>query len=549
MGSIPEYTKGVIKPRAIAQTADPNAVRDAGSTFRGMAAMADVGYELAQKHKEANDKTALNDAIIAKQKDDIEFIYEQRKKNDSNPFDFAKRIEPELTKRDEERMKMLPSKEARNAYLESSKRLNLGIYEDNFNWENTRKTQIYAARIENAVKNNKTNAYMAGASGKPFQGFLENADATAYSAGGIFHDEKISDIRHEARTGAYTSWLEGVSESNPLEALRQIQSDDAKKMFKSPDEYIKVKEAIETRAVNIQKINGEKEVLNILKDENALLAKSMTNPISYDELQDEFARTGISKEAQSYFMKANGYSKDADGETLSPSEKMSSKAKLYSDLTLLMQKDDLTADDVSGFQKKIYSAMNSRVITDKEGSAYISQLLDPVIAQKEEQYSKFSQNSWISPNIGFGGIQEVFEKKYEIKPAEGEKEVGALSQSINNQRKVKLYDYYMSALSDQAQSYGVTLADIKSLNRPQQRKLYSDAQAQAEIMMAKDINPLLATLPDVPNQVLSKGKLIQGAAGDRAIKPDFSVKQNFVIIEKDGRRARKYADGTIEEIF
>lgn len=345
------------------------------------------------------------------------------------------------------------------------------------------------------------------------------------------------------------SFISGVSETNPLKALRLMEDQKVKDSFKDQNQYLKMKEAVEARSLNIQKINGEKEVLNVLKNENAVLTKSLTDNISYAELQKAFSATPMSSEAQAFFMRANGYTKDAQGETLSPAEKMKNKADLYADMTVLMQKPDLSSQDVAKFQDRIYGAMNSRTLDEKEGANFLNQLVAPLIEQKEASFGTFSQDSWIAPDVGFGGVQEMFEEQIEIKPVEGEKEVGALSQNINNANKVKLYDYYHTALQAQAESYGKTIADIKTLNKPQQRKLYADAQAEAMRLFQVDQNPALSTLNDLPNQTFSNGKLIQGAAGARNLKPDVAVPAKFeTYAGSDGYVYRKYNDGKFERV-
>lgn len=345
------------------------------------------------------------------------------------------------------------------------------------------------------------------------------------------------------------SFISGVSESNPLKALRIMERDDVKNGFKDGTQYAKMKEAVEARALQAQEIGAQKEVLNTLKNENSVLTQSLERNMSYAELQVAFEESGMSKSAQAFFLKANGYSKDAQGESLSASEKLTNKAALYSEMTETMAKESLSTQDISAFQDKIYTAMDNKTLSAEEGQQWINQLVAPVIDQKEKQFGTFSQNSWIAPDVGFSGVQKLYEENIAIPPAEGETEVGALTQSINDKNKVKLYDYYMQGLQETAASYGVELSGIKQLNKTQQRKLYTDAQNLAYRNFQIDRNPNLATLNDLPNQTFQNGKIIPGAAGARNIKPDVSAPLGFETYSgSDGYLYRKYPDGKYERV-
>lgn len=348
------------------------------------------------------------------------------------------------------------------------------------------------------------------------------------------------------------SFISGAAQSNPLKALRMMDREDVKSSFTRKDQYLSMRKAVQERALNVDKINSENQVLGVLKDENSMLTKSLDTNVPYADLQKEFSRlddngTPMSSAAQSFFMKANGYA-SREGK-LSQSEQLKNKADLYSDMTQLMGQDSMSSKDVAGFQERIYKGMDNGSLTEKEGTGFLNQLVSPLVGQKEEQFKTFSDNSWIAPDVGFGGVQEIFKRDIEIEPRPGEKKVGSLTEGINNANKVKLYDYYMTSLQEQAQSYGVQLADIKNLNKPQQIKLYKDAQADAVRMFHVDSNPALSTLTDLPNQTFSGGKLIQGASGTRNIKPDVSVHPKFETYSgSDGYIYRKYSDGKFERV-
>lgn len=343
------------------------------------------------------------------------------------------------------------------------------------------------------------------------------------------------------------SFVSGMADSNPLKALRFMEEDQVKNGFRDQKEYQQMKKSVETRALQVDKINAQREVLNTLKDENSLLTESLSQNVPYADLLAEFDRTGMSKNAQGFFLKANGFTQKGTG-AVSNENKLKRKSQLYSDMLKLSQTEDLTSKQISSFQDRIYGEMNAKSITQKEGLSFINQLVEPLIEQKEASFSSYSDDSFFRPDIGFGGVQEIFDDEIEIKPSEGEDEVGILSKTINSANKVKLYDFYMASLEEGAGAYGVAMGNINQLNERQQRLLYSEAQKEAVNMFRIDQTPVLSTLPDIPNQTLKSGQLIQGAAGKRDLKPDFAATQNFVILEKDGHTARRYEDGRIEVI-
>jgi hypothetical protein len=413
--------------------------------------------------------------------------------------------------------------------------------------------------INRSIKNNMSQAMVDGqnfgnSDEDEIGTFLNFGQAKAQLVG--FADQNLGSETAtkmlEDYDGDYLkSFMSGVSDSDPLKALRLMERDDVKGSFKDQKQYMSMKEAIESRALNVQEINGQKQILNALKQENSVLAKSLEAPISYADLQEQFSATEMSSYAKNYFMKANGYTKSDGSTKLSNSEQLQFKTDLYDQITQTVSNPELTAADVSALQEKVYQGMDNNALTESEGINYLNQITAPLASGKEEQYSKFQigKNNPFQDNIGFSGIQKIYEDQIAIPPAEGEEEVGEQTKLMNNQNKVKLYDYFMSSLEEQAGSYGVTIAQVPTLGKPQQRKLYTDAQAQAVKDYMIDKNPTLATLPDLPNQVLTGGKLIQGTAGDRNLKPDVAAAPQFETYSgSDGYLYRKYPDGKYERV-
>lgn len=443
----------------------------------------------------------------------------------------------------------------RNQWVKNSIDLGNKNYAQNEAWA-FKQTRVNTVKsVNNSIKNN---LFQATTDGQNFG----NSDETEVGAAlnfrisrdklAAFGDKRIGAATTTEMLESYNedymkSFISGVSETNPIKALKMLDDPKIKDSFRDPNQYTKMKEAVEARSLKVGEINAEKQVLSALKEENSLLAKSLETPLSYADLQKEFDRTGMSPGAQAFFMKANGYTKADGTRNVSDSDKIKGKAQLYTELTDLTSKENLSSAEISAFQEKIYSAMNNGTLDNKEGVSYLNQIISPLVDQKEQTFKNFSDNSLIAPDIGFKGVQKMFESEIEIKPAGDEKEVGELTKATNNANKVKLYDYYMTALTANAESYGAKVADIPKMDKVQQRKLYSESQAEAKRLYMLDQHPALSTMNDIPNQIFAGGKLIQGMAGDRAVKPDIAVPNPFQMqVGSDGYLYRMYSDGMRE---
>lgn len=224
MATIPGYNQRIIRPRQVANIYNPQAIQNAGSFARGTADVAQTGMEVALKIQQANDVTAVNEAIIQKQRSDLDYLDQTRQDRNGNPFGFAKEMEPEIVKRDDEIMNNLPSSAAKKAFKETATRLNLQSYESNLNWENTRSTQIFAERIESSIDQNNLLMLRAGQEGAPIDDYLKNVDASTIAAGGVFAPEKLADINRTGRSEGLSYYIQGMAERDPYEAKKLLDS-------------------------------------------------------------------------------------------------------------------------------------------------------------------------------------------------------------------------------------------------------------------------------------------------------------------------------------
>lgn len=410
------------------------------------------------------------------------------------------------------------------------------------------------ASINNSMRNNFSQANNDGQS----FGLSDETEIDAFVNFGTsmqtledFGTNNLGEITTNAMLENYEddymkSFLSGIAETNPLKALRLLESDVVKEHFNDPEQWGKMKKSVETRALNIQNINKDKEVLGILKNENALLTKSLQEPLSYSELQQEFERSGTSKAAQSFFMKANGYSNGKA--TLSSSGKLQFKTGIYKAITDAGEAENLSSQDLTKFQDMIYQGMDNGALTKTEGADYLNGLLTPVIANKEDFLDSFGRGAWnpFQDNIGFDGLQPILDE-VNIAAPEGE-ELGALGQSINNQNTVELLDLYRNALNIEAKNKGLLVGDILNLPKGERIKVYTKAQDKAKRDFWTGRYPQLSSAEEIPPTIVTEdGSRIKTGLSTGKVSATVSVNRRFME-DANGNKAWVYDDGRVEEI-
>lgn len=557
MGYIPPFTRTVLP-----QTANPQAVSlaraqgdiNAQNTLTAGRQAAQIGQTMADyafREGQARNATFVNEAVIQAKREAIEGLDSQRQARMGNPDGFHKDFDKNLQKSHESMVKAAPSEEARTALRQSLDGLRLSTFESNEGWERTRKIDMMGESLQRSGDNLKALAYDAGQKGEPLDQLIRDAQATTVAAGTILAPEKIVAIGAEMEQNVAVNYIEGLSEKDPLAALKVMDDPKIKEHFHDVDQYQAMKKAVESRATLVHEVIGQKQVLDVLRNENDFLTKTMGQDVPYSKLQE--ATAGMSPEAQKYFMGVHGYT-DKQGEPkLKDSEKLAARAELYAAIDS-MKGQDITSEDVAVFQNHIFQAMDKGALTQDQGINYLNGLVQPMIDRKEESLSLFQtgKGNPFEGNLGFDGLKKVFDDEIAVPVVSGttqaDKKAAALQTAINNGKKVKLYDYYMDALGEAAKEKGLLVGDLDKLNKLQKQTIYGEAQAAALKAFMLDQNPVLSTLNDLPNQTLRDGQLIPGAAGARDLKPDFTGRGNFVILEKDGHSARRYEDGTIEVI-
>lgn len=224
MPTIERYTKGIVKDRAVADLVNPQAINTAGSGFRAAAGVLSAGAGVVDKFVEAQETTAVNEAIIKNKKQKMEFLEAKRQENISNPVDFHKRIEPELQKIDADMEAALPTGRAKAAFKERMAQVNLAAYEDNFQWARSRQVEMFAESVDTAAQELGVMAYRRGEQGGSIDDLIKDAQATAVAGGTLVAPEKVADISRRTRQTVIENYINATAERNPYEAQKLLAS-------------------------------------------------------------------------------------------------------------------------------------------------------------------------------------------------------------------------------------------------------------------------------------------------------------------------------------
>lgn len=340
------------------------------------------------------------------------------------------------------------------------------------------------------------------------------------------------------------TFVSGVVEANPQKALELLDKPEIRDTFKKPDEYIKFKEATERRAKYVAHNNEQAAHLAPMKESNAALANG--GKMGYSQIQ----QANLTPAAKEYFEALNGFAPHGRRGGYTPEDKAGYELAITDAVQKLHKDEHMDAQSVRVVQDAIYKGMNAGAISQTQGQELITQIVDPLIANKEQAMSQYGSDSWFTDAVGFDGVQEFYDNNV-AKPTSGmSKSERVAAEAANKVNKANLYDYYMGALTARAKAAGTTVVGLGALPKSQRQKIYATAQTDAQTMFVKDKVPALRTLPDTPNFVLDNGQMIQGVAGPRNVKADLSAPPKFRLQKnkKTGETRRVYPDGRVEMV-
>lgn len=223
MAAIPGYERVVIKQAAVADTVNPNAIQAAGAGWNAAADVFDMGAQVQQKIQEEEKKSKLNEAIIEKQRADIDFRSAYEKQRERNPDGFSKDLEKELQAQDENRIKSLPE-DLREPFRLAAKEYNLKSYKSAVDWENETRIKSITVSDAKATESLKIMAMRLGEEGKGLDEVLPHIDAM-YAKGDAVYGAAVNDKNdYERRSAVIGSYLEALGDKHPNLAIAELSS-------------------------------------------------------------------------------------------------------------------------------------------------------------------------------------------------------------------------------------------------------------------------------------------------------------------------------------
>ena len=190
---------------------------------------------------------------------------------------------------------------------ESNKSWALKQNEFNVN-ENLRKT----------VETDLNNAYFAGTSfgvgsdvdvQSMVKGFVGSHDNLLKFATEHLGEAQANAVLSSYKSDYLKSFVSGVIQENPLGAIELLDREDIQKGINDASAYSKLKDAAESRLMNIEDMKTQTEVIGLMKQEGGLMRESMTRNLSLVELEAAFDKHNLSEPAKRVLYRMNGYTK------------------------------------------------------------------------------------------------------------------------------------------------------------------------------------------------------------------------------------------------
>lgn len=234
MAAIPGYERVVVRQGQVADTVNPGAIQNAASGWNAAANVLDTGAQVQLKIQEEDDKATLNEMIITREREKIDFVEAAKKNYEGRPDGFSTFVEKEMKKKDADTLAALPAR-LQQPYKQTTMRANLSDYESNKGWETDRKIAVVGDKISRAGKEISNLGYIYGASGKSFDELVPNIDATMVAGSGVLAPEKLSKFDEDLRSDAAKQYLAGLMTRDPQAAQDLLNSGKFTKYLTTED--------------------------------------------------------------------------------------------------------------------------------------------------------------------------------------------------------------------------------------------------------------------------------------------------------------------------
>lgn len=234
MVAIPGYERVVIRQKPTADAVNTSAISAAASGFNATAQAADAAAQVSIKIREADDAATLNEMLITREREKIDFIENAKKQYEGTPDGFSAYVEKSMKKRDSETIAALPQR-LKQPYKLTTSESNVRDYKSNLGWETDRRVAVVGDKIARAGAQISGLAYTYGASGKSFDDIMPQIDATMVAGSGVLAPEKLTQYDEKLRSEAAKQYLEGLSQYDPQAAQNLINS-GALNSFMTPED-------------------------------------------------------------------------------------------------------------------------------------------------------------------------------------------------------------------------------------------------------------------------------------------------------------------------
>lgn len=299
------------------------------------------------------------------------------------------------------------------------------------------------------------------------------------------------------------SFIAGVSETNPLKALSILDNEAVQNSFTDKEQFAKIKQSVENRALNFQAVSVQQEALGAMKKNAGILNRPADQPFSQKEIF-QLSET-VSEPTKRYLEKMGGFKRAGEGVKLSKSDKFARNASLTEDVFLMAGKDDVTGEDLSSMQDRIMEELDNGSISKNDAVFLSNEMMIPYADKMEENLSQFQvkEDNWFSsvfPNVdaGFSQLQGEMQDFLvgDLDEDTGEIDIESLSEEdllFNNRQKIKAYQHYTDALRVVAGKRGVRVADVMRLPDGERNDILNSSALRAKS------NYLMDRFPDTKN--------------------------------------------------
>lgn len=513
----------------------PGIDRSAGaiaSTISSVASTAQkVNFDIGLKRKQARDATEAQKAMI-ELGGDLENADSQFKKDNPNNYRDQKEAYSELLMSVvENKINSIPSEDVKSSV--SRMALN-DVNRFVLNFEKAASEQELVAAQGNIVAGQRTLANRASnaQSYNDVRPLLDEFDNLLAASSFVLSPKQLSALEQDGRKGIISGHILGKLQNNPAQLRSELDS-GVYDQFLSPEEKLKYKDDAYKRFGAMEKQAKINRLQSQVETHSDIWDKYMSGNLTLADI-GQLDETNASPEfvdflRSSYFEQNPVSQDDKDRALIDITDRYQVIDKSISD-------GDIKLEDLLRFQNEAMKAVGEGRLTRSDANKYLKRngLVSSFVDELRNERGNIDANEqgFLKRNFSILRNKEALDSGYQV-----------IQDYINK-------NYDGEALSQKAAMYRdlVSRIDREGVSSITDEKINDIAKQVVASQMYKD-HPETRTLNDIPNSILRDGKITQVASGKRNIKTNGSVSVPFQeFVDKNGNRARRYADGRIEEV-